>query len=696
MSSGWKIWNRLISLLVGITMVLSLTASASGETASLVSHMETTIRTIGPGQPSPLWRSGLGAHGADLVVNLGDRILLGTMYGKQDYYSRSIGVAMPQFGPLESLDPQSGRVLWRKERKNLPGGVYTLVAVEPVLVLRGQEKEGTAFYDGIDLTTGATLWEQRAGVGHSFAVVTSPDELVIAEASGRGPTVRAIALRDGAMKWTRTLSDVQAPARTEQRPGPVSPPVRLLQSGSDVIAVGSAVTALASSTGEPRWTVALQGQFSEATKAVLDGPNLYLATDASLSLLGLQDGKCLWQQPADVAPDVIEPTSEAVLTVARRQIPDGGSYVLRAFDPRSGQPRWGHAMSGAIHSVLLVTQKAAYYTTLTRFIGVSMATGAVIFDQPLSLAGAMNDLPDLLVLRGQHVLVARETGITAFSVPGGAPAWTITDFGGESYTQSSGLTMLDGFSHFSEIVRAAEAAAKKAPAPGAAIGAVPANRPTPAYVQMAQDHWRSVQSSSLSTHQERIHAADVAINATASYQRTLRTQADLQLGAAVAMAGIQVFTAIYTSYKLNQMQETGVHRARLKIDQASTFHFRSILDALYVRPFHRPEGWGVIVVDLDTGRSADLWLTPGWPIDAGAAIIGTVQDLQPALFATDSNQQTLYVVGTGLNPAVWETYRWHSGKYDWVIPYPAIMSFDLRQLRFAEPNQGMLRRSKER
>jgi hypothetical protein len=101
-------------------------------------------------------------------------------------------------------------------------------------------------------------------------------------------------------------------------------------------------------------------------------------------------------------------------------------------------------------------------------------------------------------------------------------------------------------------------------------------------------------------------------------------------------------------------------------------------------------------VDLDTGRSADLWLTPGWPIDAGAAIIGTVQDLQPALFATDSNQQTLYVVGTGLNPAAWETYRWHSGKYDWVTPYPAIMSFDLRQLRLAEPNQGMLRRSQEK
>ena len=307
----------------------------------------------------------------------------------------------------------------------------------------------------------------------------------------------------------------------------------------------------------------------------------------------------------------------------------------------------------------------------------------------------MNDLPDLLVLRGQHVLVARETGITAFSVPGGAPAWTITDFGGESYTQASGLTMLDGFSHFSEIVHTAEAAAKKPPVPGAAIGAVPANRPTPAYVQMAQDHWRSVEGSSLSTHQERIHAADVAINATASYQRTLRTQADLQLGAAVAVAGIQVFTAIYTSYKLNQMQETGVHRARLKIDQASTFHFRSILDTLYVRPFRRPEGWGVIVVDLDTGRSADLWLTPGWPIDAGAAIIGTVQDLQPALFATDSNQQTLYVVGTGLNPAAWETYRWHSGKCDWVTPYPAIMSFDLRQLRLAEPNQEKLRRSQK-
>src|SRR5208283_5514922 len=221
------------------------------------------------------------------------------------------------------------------------------------------------------------------------------------------------------------------------------------------------------------WTTGLLGQFNEATKAVIDGPNLYLATDASLSLLGLQDGKYLWQQPADIAPDVLEPTGEAVLTVARKQTPDGGSYLLRALDPRSGRPRWSHAMSGVIHSVLLVTQKAVYYTTLTRFVGVSMATGAVIFDQPLALAGTMNDLPDLLSLRNQRILVARESGITAFSLPGGAPAWTITDYGGESYTQASGLTMLDAFSHLSEIVHIAEAAAKKAPVPGPPIGTAP-------------------------------------------------------------------------------------------------------------------------------------------------------------------------------------------------------------------------------
>ena len=98
---------------------------------------------------------------------------------------------------------------------------------------------------------------------------------------------------------------------------------------------------------------------------------------------------------------------------------------------------------------------------MTRFVGVSMTNGAVIFDQPVALAGTMNDLPDLLVLRNQRVLVVRESGITAFSVPSGALAWTITDYGGESYTQASGLTMLDGFSHFSEIVHAAEAAQRR-------------------------------------------------------------------------------------------------------------------------------------------------------------------------------------------------------------------------------------------
>jgi len=667
-------------------LTLAGCAATSSERKSAVSEMQTAAAKIQRTQPPPLWDSALSAQGVDLVASLGDRILVGTIDAEGDHYFYGFSPEL-RFGPLRMIDAQSGRVLWQKERSDVfPRSV---VAIEPLLIVKGEEKGGIISYQGLDPKTGATVFEQRVPADHSVIVTTSPDELVIAEPAGtEAINLRAIALKGGAVTWTRTLSGARQGASQEQEPSPGALPPRLIQSGSQLIVLGSGVTALDCASGEPRWTVGLKGHFRGATKAVRQGPNLYLASDESLSVLGLQDGRYLWQKAADTEPVVLEPSGPALLTVTHRQASSGDTDVLRAVDLRSGQVRWDHPMSGAIHGTLLVTQDAAYYSTRNRLVGVSMASGARLFEQPLELPGTTVDLPDLLLARKQQVVVVRESGIAAFSLPGGSPAWRVTDYKGEPFTQAT-------------LQQVAPENAAAAVAQGAAIGAaqgpprqstnpsaaVPAAQELlhpsrPSYVQDAQDWSRRSRQSSTSTAPTGVAASNYAAHVTAAQERTERTAATLNLVGATVQAAATVFTAVYQAHQLNQMQERLISWTILRTRQAMASYFGSTSGSWCIRPFLTETGWGVIVVDLDTGRSADLWLTPS---GVGNLASGVMIRLYPPLFAMDPDQRTLYAPGSGLSLSQRATYLRRLGSNDWVVPYPAVMAFDLGRLPLVDP-----------
>jgi outer membrane protein assembly factor BamB len=677
-------WLSSICAIAGV-LTLAGCAGASSERKSALSEMQAAATRTGPTQPPPLWDSALSAQGADLLVNLGDRILLGTIDAEGDHYLYGFSPEL-RFGPLRMIDAKSGRVLWQKERRDV---FRSVISVEPTIIVRGEERDGSFSYQGLDPKTGATVLEQRARPSHSFRVTTSPDALVIAEPSVTGATdLRAIALKDGAVTWTRTVAGVQPPTSQAQPPSPEVAPVRLIQSGSQLIVLGSAVTALDSSTGQPRWTVGLKGHFRGSTKAVLYGPNLYLGTDESLSVLSVQDGRYLWQKAADTEPVVLEPSGQALLDLRHRHTSSGESDVLTAVDPRSGQPRWDHPLTDAIHGTLLVAQDAAYYTTMTRLVGVSMATGARIFEQSLELPGTAVDLPDLLFARKQYVVVVRESGIAAFSVPGGDPAWTVKDYRGERFTQAE----MQHVAPQGSAAAPAQAGAKEAPValpkppanPPTGFAVQPLPRPTkPSYLQAAQDWTRqSHQSGAATPFGTSVYRYEAHV--TKSWESSERTAATLNLVGAGVQAAASAFAAVYQAYQMKKMQERLTSWIILATLQEMAMYYGSTSGPWCIRPFERDTGWGIIAVDLDTGRSAELLLTPSGP---GNVAHSVMIRLHPPLFAMDPEQHTLYGLGSGMSLSQRPTYLRRLGSNDWVVPYPTIMAFDLGRLHLVEPGQ---------
>ncbi len=185
-----------------------------------------------------------------------------------------------------------------------------------------------------------------------------------------------------------------------------------------------------------------------------------------------------------------------------------------------------------------------------------------------------------------------------------------------------------------------------------------------------------------------------AINRYSSQQRT---NSSFALGGSVAVAAVQVGFAVLQAER--RQEEDRVVKARFELVrlnslQESAQHFASVSGNWYVRPFMRAEGWGLCVVDLRSGRQANLWLTPG------AKVLPSLGLVEPQ-FATDEPRHMLLAVGTGLDPVCWQTFPWNSpnnilpyggtvlnsqkdmgtfpaGRY--AVPFPAVLAFDTDSL----------------
>ena len=671
--------HRFLGFAAILALVLISAACASKRpgTVSVVLNAS----AVPQGQPSSVWRTGLSAPSVDFVERMGDRLLVGTMYAAYagEYNMRFL--VMPRYGPVVLLDAASGRLLWQRERQDLPGG-YVLASVSPVIVLRGQKKDGSALYEAIDPATGKQIWEQSVQGIHSYLVATSPDMLVIAEGSTSGEVeLRAVALTDGRIAWKRKLAAPVQQNQPEDAAKPQNSAVKLLQADGDLIVLGGGVSSLSLSSGEARWTVPLPSPFNASTKVVAQGEDLFISTGGSTARLSLRDGKYAWQRPGEIEVELLEPRKEAVLRVTSGQAGKGAASTLEALDAASGRTLWRHTMRGPIQSTLLVSGGTAFYTTASHIVGVSMRTGAQIFEQPFDVAGTEHEhLPDLLFLRGQNVVAARETGVAAFSARNGAKAWDVKVDGAIAYY----YPLEQGPSVSTPPSTGGPPAA---PALNAAPVAMPAvNTAKPQYVQAAQDYARSVESGP-HTPGEGIAAADRAIAATRSWQKAQQTQATIALVGAATVAATQIFTRLYVAQKVAERQEAFARTGSLKLGQALQFHFGSVAGDWYFRPFNIEGGLGLTVVNLYSGRLVDLWLTPK-PRETAKTVLPSPSNLMPPLFAVNPDQQLVYAVGTGLDVTKFATYRRDclaqgpsgGGLYECEIPYPAIMAFDLRTL----------------
>jgi hypothetical protein len=125
-----------------------------------------------------------------------------------------------------------------------------------------------------------------------------------------------------------------------------------------------------------------------------------------------------------------------------------------------------------------------------------------------------------------------------------------------------------------------------------------------------------------------------------------------------------------------------------EVTQTYRTHANSLQGDFYIRPRYQPDrGWALTLVNINTGRRAEVLLSPD------NELLAQYAPNLPA-FAVDPSASRIVAKGLGLDPARYDTYEKRGvfnptgGMFSfagfrgemWSIPYPSIVAFDLASL----------------
>lgn len=597
---------------------------------------------------------------ADLFTEVApDRLLVGAV-------SVNSSPGAPAYGPLILVDMATGRELWRAPRGSDWRRDYQVLATTPslvVLAVKGAHLEFLA----LDPGTGRTRWKLKATYPLQMAA-TGPRLLLLEPEASR---LRCLDLASGGEVWSLPIPPEVL--------GASDPSLEVL--GDTAVVVGRRALGVDTRRGGIRWRLSHEALGASGALLALGDALLHWTADSMLAL-DPETGAVLWHRAGPGQALAVQAAAGTGLRVRA----ESGGQVLEAWDPRTGAASWTRPLPGALVGPLLVSHGRVLASLEDRVLGLGVADGAVAFDTPLPAGfeaasprrARYLGLPDLLLVVDDHLVVRRETiGVAAVALPGGALLWDQRAYSGRVEYNSDEATSLrrtaQGFLGGS---------APRAPTPGGTAWTQPGPN---AFLIAAERQHATVMAEtsrtladSSSTRLERrgaIESRQMSASLSESRQRVAIAGEQMQAGVAFATS-LLAAGAAFRQAQQRAVQAGLQQRMDLLARAILRWPSRALQGRWYLDPFGaKGAGFGVSVVDLGTGRRADVLTSP-----IVAPLLDYSVDLVP--FAVDARRRRLFTLGVSFDPRNHHPVR----KWGWRFPGRALLALDLTRVEFGPEN----------
>jgi outer membrane protein assembly factor BamB len=614
---------------------------------------------------APLWDVPLAGETTDILVAYdAGRILVGTV-------DVSSGLGVPEHGPVRMVDAASGKPLWSSERVSFPEGRYSVLALQPAVVLLGSDAKGGVLL-ALDGDSGAKRWELRVQAPYRVETSLAGDRLYLYTTEGRRGLLRAIALPGGSAQWTAQLEAESGAPEIQQHEG-------------DLYLVARSAARISAADGSVLWATRhpILGSANAGATPVEQGVVLW--NENALALLRHGDGRPVWEAAAvEGKARLVSPVGPRLL---RLVLSSGAGDALQAVELASGRVLWKRDLGATVVSPVVGALDLALCVTDDAVLGLRIADGAEQFRTNLPAAVVerygvpykpsldARTLGDMLSIRGQRLLVAREgNGIAALDLPSGRLLWSQGARSDWYATPSRILAIQNEV----ELRGAFEPSVQQLPAHVSPSQAGQALRSAQADYQDRSRRAHSVRADSRSSGSERAEA-NRAASFAARRQEVAQQMAMASAGFEGAAATLQFGSALIGGMErvMRQQAYRGMmSRARMETDGAYQMRQASIQGGYYLQPFRLMDAArGVMIVDIETGARSDLVFGA---LNAPLTSFG----IDNQAFAIDPETLRLLTPGVGMNPARHEEIV----KWKWRMPKVSLLAYDLRTLKFEKEN----------
>jgi outer membrane protein assembly factor BamB len=253
-------------------------------------------------------------------------------------------------GTVHALDVADGSARWTLATD---GPVSGAAASDGIVAVVGTTT-GSAY--AIDVVSGGVRWKTVIGGSVSTSVAIA-DGLVFLGAS---PSLTALALGDGSVRWTQAISP-------DGRIGTPTAAGGLVYAATGLDAADDAthgVMALDAATGEERWRFGTPTATTVYTPAVVDGRAYIVGEDHSVVALDADDGTVIWTSTTDELNEAVAAVADGLVIVA------GNGGAIHALDAATGAIEWTVPYRGTPYGPIVVGGYVLVGTNLGTLIAI--------------------------------------------------------------------------------------------------------------------------------------------------------------------------------------------------------------------------------------------------------------------------------------------------------------------------------------
>jgi len=361
-------------------------------------------------EPATTWEVALDGEASDLLEFISpDLLLAGVVVVDRN--------SAPDYGPIYLIDTSTGEVKWDYERDDLSGGSYSLLFVDPLIILLGVDQSSVRLV-ALDPESGRKVWDEKVDTPYGLAEIQDQNRLIFAFRDGSRFKSRILDLTTG-----NTVIEIDLPSDAFSDTTDIS----ICVEDATALLVGRSIVTVDLGDGSILQTVDIPIT-APAPASTIFLTNGILAWDAQeITYLDQTLNEVRWT----VSPD--GPIRTAAVSSGHIVLVTGAEQsVMSLLDPATGQQVWSHPIAGRIVSPIATRDDLFLYTTDSTVVGVTTADGRTAFVSPFPSDMASGSptfaeimgLPDVLRIEDGVLFVARErSGIAAFDLPGGTLRW---------------------------------------------------------------------------------------------------------------------------------------------------------------------------------------------------------------------------------------------------------------------------------